>query len=123
MLIFLMSKFLPPPSVTGTLSITTGDIDLSKEHRKTPISGEHIAEMIKTLTVNIKTKPIVRPVVADWTAQEIELLKVRWDRQGTNIPELRYPEHPALKGFFTGKFSADEIGRKAVSFRLNSKSN
>lgn len=113
-------KFLPPPTVPGTLDIPSTKVDTSREESHTALPGDTIHQ-IETILAPADSPRIwakVKNASLQWDAPEEELLKLRWGSQGTSIPELRRPDHPALKNFFTGRFSADEIGRKAMSLGL-----
>ncbi len=113
-------KFLPPPTVIGTLDITTDNVDISREDTFTPLPEATIRQIENILAPpdSPRTWSRVKNTSLQWQPQEEELLKLRWRIQGTSIPELRRPDHPALKNLFTGRFSPDEIGRKAMSLGL-----
>lgn len=113
-------KFLRPPTVSGTLDMTTGSVDISNEGKFSPLPASVIKEIESILVPQNNPKPWaqVKNSKLNWSRDEEKLLKLRWRLQGTTIPELRRPDHPALKNFYTGRFSADEIGRKAMSLGL-----
>lgn len=112
-------KFLTPPTVTGTLDIGNDPVDVSKDEVQTPLPG-NVIRQIETILVPADSPRKWSNVQSSlqWKPAEVELLKLRWRNQGTSIPELRRPDHPNLINFFTGRFSADEIGRKAMSLGL-----
>ncbi len=108
-----MDNFIQPPSVKGTLNARFGEG--VGEAPFSPLKGDIVKQIIALLCSATDQKEDSTP---NWTPQEEELLRSRWERQGVYIPELRRPYHASLEGFLSGRFSADEIGRKAVTLKL-----
>lgn len=101
------------------MDITTDKVDISREDTFTPLPGDTLRQIENILAPPDSPRTwSVKNSSLQWEPEEEKLLKLRWHIQGTSIPELRRPDHPALKNLFTGRFSPDEIGRKAMSLGL-----
>lgn len=106
-----MKPFINPPRV-GQRPITTNATPL---HRSTV---EKVLQYVEEHYPNNKSE---KSKDAKWLPNEVALLKARWPIQGELIPELLKPTRQGCLHLFTGKFTREEIIKKARELGLATK--
>lgn len=108
----MKNDFLSPPRVKGTLGLDSGGTS-----EFTPLDYHTLHRMVAILT---KGSSLLTPSLGlpTWTDIHIRLLKERYPKQGSLIPELKRPDHESLTGFFTGPFTSQQIIKKANELGL-----